>query len=142
MQLVKEDFKKRQLIPHMVAVKKQSKRLKDELREKILDRVLNRRKVSIKDSKHEKYSNCGEIFSIFASHANINISKASLKEQLWFNDFAWRFFMTLNKHDKLCPVCLELCKRLGKELAEKITNKDKYEELDKELIVRDLKKKK
>jgi hypothetical protein len=65
----------------MVAVKKQSKRLKDELREKILDRVLNRRKVSIKDSKHEKYTNCGEIFSILASHAQKNIFKASLEEQ-------------------------------------------------------------
>ena len=86
-----------------------------------------KKRVSIKDSKHEKYTNCGEIFSIFASHANTNIFKASLEEQLWFNDFAWRFFMTLNEHDKLCPVCVELCKRLGKELSEKMVNKDKEE---------------
>ena len=128
----------------MAAVKKQSKKLKDELRDKILDGVLNRRKVSIKDSKHEKYTNCGEIFSILASHANTNISKASLEEQLWFNDFAWRFFEVLEKHDKLCPVCSELYRWLGKELNEKIINENKYEEPEEEpiVIVRDLKKKK
>ena len=111
----------------MVAVKKQSKKSKDELRDKILDRVLNRRKTSIKDSKHEKYTNCGEIISIFASHAQTNIFKASAEEQFWFNDFAWRFFEALEKHDKLCPVCVELYKWLGKELSEKMVNKDKEE---------------
>ena len=43
----------------------------------------------------------------------------SVKEEFCFNDFAWHFFQVLEKHDKLCPKCLDFYKRLKKETIEK-----------------------
>jgi hypothetical protein len=78
---------------------------------------MNEKKTIKNSTKQEKYTSCGEILSIFASHANLNID--SSEEEYFFNDFACRFFQVLEKQDKLCPKCLNFYKRLKKEFDEK-----------------------
>lgn len=101
---------------------------------------------TIKDSKEEKYTSCCQILSIFASHANFNIDDT--EEESWFNDFACRFFQVLEKHDQLCPKCLNFYKKLRKEWKEKSVgverNPEKYEKakLREKLIIEELKKRK
>jgi hypothetical protein len=105
------------------------------------------KKKTIKESAtKEKYTSCCQILSIFASHANLNIDET--EEESYFNDFACRFFQVLEKHDQLCPKCLDFYKRLKKEFGEKSVrvkrNPEKYEKakLKEKLIIEELKKRK